>query len=108
MKIVRNFLAIVCFSFIANFASASEAPISKKPEGTQIQTYLKTIDFNEFIDVETKVNISFFVNAQNEMIVVSTNNKQLDSVLKSALNYKKINLTELDYQKIYTVPVVIK
>ena len=49
-----------------------------------------------------------FVNAQNEVIVVSTNNKDLDAIVKSTLNYKKIAVNELEYNKVYTVPVVIK
>ena len=54
------------------------------------------------------MSISFFINSQNEVIVVSTNNRDLDGVVKSTLNYKKIAVNELEYNKVYTVPVLIK
>lgn len=108
MKSVKNFLAVVCLLVTANFVNATELSANKKPEGAQIQTILKTIDFERFVLGETKINISFFINAQNEVIVVSTNNRDLDAVVKSTLNYKKIAVNELEYNKVYTVPVLIK
>lgn len=108
MKSVKNLLAVVCFALAANFVNAAELTNIKKPESAQIQSILKTIDFQNFIENETKVSISFFINAQNEIIVVSTNNKDLDAIVKSTLNYKKIAVNELEYNKVYTVPVVIK
>jgi len=108
MKSVKNFLAVVCFLVTANFVNATELSANKKPESAQIQTILKTIDFERFVLGETKMSISFFINAQNEVIVVSTNNRDLDAVVKSTLNYKKIAVNELEYNKVYTVPVLIK
>ena len=108
MKSVKSVLVVVCFSIVTNFVGATELTTFKKPESAQIQTILKTIDFQNFIEKETKVSISFFINSQNEVIVVSTNNKDLDAVVKSTLNYKKIAVIELEYNKVYTVPVVIK
>lgn len=108
MKSVKSLLAVVCFAMISNFAIAAGTPNNKKPEGAQIQAYLKGIDFNKMVKADTKVNISFMINAQNEILVVSTNNKDLDGVLKSALNYKSISVSELEYNKIYTVPVLLK
>ncbi|MBK8515549.1 MAG: hypothetical protein IPL55_04450 [Saprospiraceae bacterium] len=108
MNNVKKFLTVVCFALVANFASASDLTYNKKPEGAQIQTLLNAIDFTNYLKVETKVNISFFVNEKNEVIVVDTNNKDLDGIVKSTLNYKKIAVTELEYNKVYTVPVQIK
>lgn len=108
MKSVKNVLAVVCFFIAANFVNAAELNTIKKPESAQIQTMLNTINFQNFIESETKINISFFINAQNEVIVVSTNNLDLDSIVKNTLNYKKIAVNELEYNKVYTVPVLIK
>ncbi len=108
MKSVRSLLAVVCFAVVSNFAIGAETPNNRKPEGAQIQAYLKGIDFNKIVKADTKVNISFMINAQNEILVVSTNNKDLDSILKNALNYKSISVSELEYNKIYTVPVLLK
>lgn len=108
MKRVKNFLYVVCFLTVSGSMFAADALPLIKPESAQIQTILKSIDFDKYISDETKLNISFFINAQNEIIVVSTNSQDLDSVVKSTLNYKRIAVNELEYNKVYTVPVVIK
>jgi len=108
MKIVQKVLTIAFFSFLTQWASAANTTNTAYPEGVQIQYLLKNIDFDNYVEKETKMSITFFVNVQNEIIVVSTNNKKLDNVVKSSLNYKKIAIEELEYNKIYTVPVVIK
>ena len=108
MKNVRNFLTVLSFALVANLSNAADLSVAKKPEGAQIQTLLNSIDFTQYVKGETKVNISFFINSQNEVIVVTTNNKDLDNVVKSTLNYKKISVNDLEYNKVYTVPVHIK
>ena len=108
MKSVRSLLTVVCFAMISTFVTAGVMPNIRKTESAQIQAYLKGIDFHKIVGTDTKVNISFMINSQNEILVISTNNKELDSVLKSALNYKSISVTELEYNKVYTVPVLVK
>ncbi|MGB4958062.1 MAG: hypothetical protein WBO36_01235 [Saprospiraceae bacterium] len=108
MKVLKNVLAIAVFSLTANFLPAADNSGAKKPESVQIQTLLKSIDFDKYVTGETKLNISFFINAQNEVLIVSTNNKDLDNVVKVTLNYKKIAVDQLEYNKLYTIPVVIK
>jgi hypothetical protein len=108
MKSLKSFIAVFVFALITQFSNAAEVSNAKKPEGVQIQSILNTIDFTNYIKTETKINISFFINSQNEVIVVTTNNKELDNVVKSTLNYKKIAVNELEYNKVYTVPVHIK
>lgn len=108
MRIVQSFLTVVFFALVTQYATASNLPSNIKPVGTQIQSLLKGIEYEKFVSKETKINITFFVNGQNEIIVVSTNNQNLDEILKSTLNYKKLSMNELEYNKIYTIPVLIK
>ncbi len=108
MKSVKILLTVLSFVFIANISNAAALPFLNKTESEQIQSMLRSIDFTNFVSEDTKVNISFFINSQNEVIVVTTNNNDLDSVLKSSINYKKIAVHELEYNKVYTVPVHIK
>ncbi len=108
MKSAKILLTVLSFVFIANISNARTLPFLSKTESEQIQTMLNSIDFTNFVSVDTKVNVSFFINAQNEVIVVTTNNKDLDSILKSNINYKKIAVHELEYNKVYTVPVHIR
>jgi len=108
MKSFRNLLTIVSLALVSNFSYANDANSVKKPEGAQIQTLLNSIDFDKYVAEATKVNISFFINSKNEIIVVSTNNNDLDRVIKGTLNYSKIAVNDLEYNKVYTVPVRIK
>ncbi|MBK8517796.1 MAG: hypothetical protein IPL55_16370 [Saprospiraceae bacterium] len=108
MKSLKLLLTVLSFAFIANFANAAVLPYSSSTEAAQIQSMLNSIDYTNYIKGDTKVNVSFFINAQNEIIVVTTNNQDLDRVLKSTLNYRKISVGELEYNKVYTVPVHIK
>ena len=105
MKSLKSFIAVFVLALMTQFSYATEV---SNAEGAQIQTLLNTIDFTNYIKTETKINISFFINSQNEVIVVTTNNKELDNVVKGTLNYKKIAVNELEYNKVYTVPVHIK
>ncbi|MBK8052025.1 MAG: hypothetical protein IPK35_01760 [Saprospiraceae bacterium] len=108
MKNLKSIFAVVGFALMTQFSIAGDVSVAKKPESVQIRTILNSIDFTNLVKSETKLNISFFINSQNEVIVVTTNNKELDGVIKSTLNYKKIAVNELEYNKVYTVPVHIK
>jgi hypothetical protein len=107
MRIVKNLLTVLLFAAVTQLSTAADTP-NNKPVGAQIQTLLNKIDFEKLGGKETKINITFFVNAQNEILVVSTNNQNLDNVLKSTLNYQKVAMSELEYNKMYTIPVLIK
>ena len=108
MKNLKNLVAVFVFILTTQFSNATDVASTKKVESAQIQTFLNSIDFTNYIKSDTKINISFFFFFQNEVIVVATNNKDLDSVVKSTLNYKKIAVNDLEYNKVYTVPVHIK
>jgi hypothetical protein len=108
MKNLKSLVAVFVFILMTQFSNATDVASTKKAESAQIQTFLNSIDFTNYIKSDTKINISFFINSQNEVIVVATNNKDLDSVVKSTLNYKKIAVNDLEYNKVYTVPVHIK
>ncbi|MBK9254039.1 MAG: hypothetical protein IPM42_00980 [Saprospiraceae bacterium] len=104
IKFFATFMAVILFTGLSN---ASDVVSFKKPENAQIQKYLTKVDFTGFIKEETKLNITFMVNHQNEIIVVSTSNVNLDNVIKSTLNYKKLDMSNLEYNVLYTLPVTI-
>lgn len=59
------------------------------------------IDF----DSELTFKISFIVNSNSELVVLSTNNRDLDDNVKSVLNYKKVAIDDLEFNKVYTLPI---
>lgn len=101
-------LASVMLIYVNSFAVIANPSAIKHPISQQIQTYLNSIDFEKYIENNTKFNISFLVTTQNEIVVISTDNVQVDEAIKEALNYKKIAMKELEYNKVYTVPVNFK
>jgi hypothetical protein len=60
-------------------------------------------------DVEKTFTITFLLNSNNEIIVTSTSDKEVDSEVKSILNYKKINISsKIMTSELFTIPIKIK
>lgn len=55
-----------------------------------------------------KTSVFFMVNTHNEVIVVQTNSKEIDSQLKNNLNYKTLDNRDLKVNKVYTLPIRFK
>jgi len=108
-----NTLKVLCLTFVLVLVSFSaEAHTSfapdSKPEYAQLKKYLQKIDFTSFVKGATKINVNFLINSKNEVIVISTSDKDMDFTVKNALNYKQIEVSDLEYNKIYTLPVLFQ
>lgn len=108
MKNLKLFVAVVMVVLNTGISSLSASETAKKPEVNQIMNYLSRVDYSDVIKSDMKLSITFMVNHQNEIIVVSTNRPELDNVIKTALNYKKVDMDLLQYNILYTLPVTIK
>jgi hypothetical protein len=108
MKSVKNVFLMLGLVVVSTMMFASPKNNILNSEGKQIQKMLISNNIMTAVDKDTKVNISFLVNGQNEIIVLSTNNQDLDQAIKSALNYQKISVSELEYNTVYTLPVSFK
>jgi hypothetical protein len=108
MKSVKNVLLMLGLVVVSTMMFASPKNNIINSEGKQIQKMLTSNNVMNGLDKDTKVNISFLVNGQNEIIVLSTSNQDLDQAIKSALNYQKISVSELEYNTVYTLPVSFK
>lgn len=108
MKNVKNVFLMLGLVVVSTMMFASPKNNIINSEGKQIQKMLISNNIMTAVDKDTKVNISFLVNGQNEIIVLSTNNQDLDQAIKSALNYQKISVSELEYNTVYTLPVSFK
>ncbi len=107
MKTTKKILASICFAMIVSMGISSTKPELKKTESVQIQNYLEKLEFNKLLKKEAKVEINFMINKVNEIIIISTNNPELDEIIKSGLNYKFIDVSNLEYNKEYTLPVLV-
>jgi hypothetical protein len=97
------------FVFMSLTGSLFANPVETKlPEYQQIQKLVSTIDFSTLIDKETLIQVDFMINSSNEIVVIGTNDANLDNVIKSSLNYKKLDVSLLKKNEVYTLPIRIK
>lgn len=108
MKKLKLFTIVLTLGLFTNYTHAIEKPKEKKAEEYQIQNMLELVDFGQFINKETKIYVSFFVNSRNEIIAITTRNHRLDSVIRNALNHKTIEMKTLKSNKVYTVPITVR
>ncbi len=105
MKTINKTIVAICLSLVAVFANANNKPTLIKSEIAQIQSYLEKLEFNKVISVSTDVKISFTINDRNEMVILSTNQESLDALIKTGLNYKQIDVSKLERNTTYIMPV---
>ncbi|MBT8191290.1 MAG: hypothetical protein HKN67_00685 [Saprospiraceae bacterium] len=109
MKIRKSWL----FSFVmAAFLTTTAFSASTYDEGPnsvnkQFQKLLKGLKFENIENSQT-VYVDFMINEKSEIIVLSTNSKDMDNSLKSRLNYKTLEAENLDLFTRYTVPISFK
>jgi hypothetical protein len=107
MKSVKIVFLMMATMLLSNLSNAADIP-KKFSEGTQIQDMLRPLPSLYETKKEAKVNITFIVNDQHELVVLSTNNHLFDDSIKSLLNYKKIVLSDLKQNTVYTLPVTFR
>ena len=105
--------AILSFVFvlgITTFANATtdNSTSSQNELRTELTKILDKMDLGAYEISEAKINVTFMVNSDNEVVVLSTDNKNLDQLIKGKLNYKKLNSYEGPVNKTYIIPVKIQ
>ncbi len=108
MNTLKALFLTLCFMATSQFINANTTHFAKTPETVAIQKILSGLDCIGLLKEDVRVNIKFFVNDQDEIIVVSTSNRILDQLIKGGMNYKKIPVSNLKRGKFYTLPVVFK
>lgn len=112
MKNLKSIIAIIAISLATTFSTtASEKEPSKSTSNlrSKIVSMLgKKINLN--IQKTSTSEISFMINNKNEVVVVSVDSKisGFQSIVKSKLNYKKIDVKGAKKGEIYKVPVTLK
>ncbi len=112
MKFRKNILGLVLalalVSPIFGFSADLDKNTSNSKAISEIESIIQKIDFNmETLDVET-VKVHFMVNTSNEIVVLRTNSKEVDKVLKSSLNYKSLENRDLEANKVYILPITFQ
>ncbi|WP_439128260.1 hypothetical protein [Polaribacter sp.] len=114
MRNLKTIIAIIAISLSTTLATnASEINPKKNKETKSLRTEVsKFIGKNIPVELKktTHTEISFIVNNKNEVVVLSVDSKvaELNSYLKSKLNYKKISTKGIKKGEIYKMPLKIK
>ena len=104
MRITKSLMFSILFAFVLGTASASTDPTAKSAR-TEIKEMIMKSEITKDLRAEITVNVTFQVNAKNEIIVISTDSVDFDSNLKSVLNYKKLKSSDMSIGKTYTLPI---
>jgi hypothetical protein len=81
-----------------------------KTDGAELRTELLSLLGTPQLEssMEERVMIHFTVNTQNEVVILSTDNEELDSYIKSRLNYKQLTTSDVIINERYTLPLLVK
>lgn len=106
---MRLFKSIFASAVMMAFVFSANANNLTNPKTTdvrvEIKELIKDLDLTSYVDGEKVVKINFMLNTENEIIVLSTSDRTMDKVLKSTLNYKKVNDADIEQNKVYSIPV---
>ena len=94
----------ILFAFVIGTVSANTDPTTKSAR-TEIKELIVKAEITKNLRSETTVNVTFQINAKNEIIVISTDSADFDSRLKSVLNYKKLKSLDMSIGTTYTLPI---
>ena len=108
MRITKSILFTALFALVLGSATAATNPTTNNTARNEIKTLIQKSHIADELNDDITVNVTFMVNAKNELIVMSTDQKKLDSRIKSTLNYKKLKSSDIKVNTTYTLPVKLK
>ncbi|BAO74540.1 hypothetical protein WPG_0310 [Winogradskyella sp. PG-2] len=101
-------LVLVVAVTFSSVLSASTNP-NEKAEPASISKSIGDLLQNPNFQLDETINamVKIFINEENEIVVLSvdTDNKTVESFIKSRLNYKKLSKKAVGYSKSFKVPV---
>jgi len=107
MKTLKSTVLALLFSFM--FVNVYATPTTTiDPQASlekQIAKLVSNSDYWGNVKKDVVFKINFTINSQGEIIVLSTDNQELDNAAKSLLNYKKVDVDPQFYNKIFILPV---
>jgi len=107
MRITRSILFTALFAMVLGTATANTEPESTTAR-KEIKTLIQKANLVSNLSEDVTVNVTFMVNAKNEIIILSTDKENLDRRIKSTLNYKKLKSSDMKLNVTYTLPVKLK
>ena len=112
MKTFKSITLVALFliaSTFSSYANNTEPSNTKDALRAKIVTLIGDQIPVELTSKTVDAKVSFMINQKNEVVVVSvySSNKNLDSYIKTKLNYKKVKVTGAKKGEVYTLPLRI-
>lgn len=104
-SLILNFVLVFAFASMTTIATATNTPTSK-PVTEQIHDLLKDFPKNS-VHGKAQVLVQLIITKDSEVVVLSTDDRELDSFIKISLNYHKIEDHNLEINTVYTLPVTL-
>ncbi|MFM2393847.1 MAG: hypothetical protein RLZZ546_1829 [Bacteroidota bacterium] len=103
---VSKFLLIALFTFTVSFLSANDIdPKAKTKLREEVSKLLSGVEWDKSSET---IMISFILTSNNEVVVTTTNNPKYEEIIKSKLNYKKVNVCDVKPYEVFTLPISVK
>jgi hypothetical protein len=110
MKNLKNFLLLFCC--IVGFNAFAVEPNKSVTDAEKIQSEIaKLLERPGFVLEEGQTaNVQFMLNGKGEIVVINvdTQNPQVESFIKSRLNYRKISVSKDLLSKKFSIPVKVQ
>ncbi len=105
MNFQKNVLSVLLVLLVSiSTMTASSDPKIAPLWRSQITNYLADLDLTQHNDIES-VMIDFMIIEGGEIVVISTNEKEIEGLIKSRLNYKTLAQESFKPYTKYTLPV---
>ena len=111
MKNLKVLIAAITLTlFSTSTAFSFTETTAKNNLRTEIVSLLGNKSSIELEGQTLKANVSFIINEKNQVVILSVDskNKNIDTYVKSKLNYKKVKASGIIKGKIYIMPLKIK
>ena len=109
MKFKKSFFSALLVLALVSPALASSPTFDEGTTGSkalkEIKSLVEDINFDYAALDNQTVKVHFMINTSNEVVVLRTNSKDVDQVIKYGLNYKSLENRDLEINKVYILPI---
>ncbi len=108
---IKNAILCSAVALLTSFSLTAHTPAGLDENKTnstaveEIETLIQNINFDVAALDEETIKVQFMINADDEIIVLQTDDTRVDRKIKSHLNYARIKNNDLETNKIYIIPV---
>ena len=106
MNTIKGLILVAIFALTSTFAHANTEPTKAEAElQAQVNELLMKSNVMNNVDNEETIMVRFMVTKDSEILVLSTDNKDFDSTMKSILNYQEVVVDKTLQNEIFFLPV---